>query len=143
MQVLLNYIDLTKRRILMSAFFEFQFHYCLVIRMFHSRLLNNKIIRKHKTYLTIIHNKKKSNFEDLLVSTSTSNATHHTSLSVNGVRLHSQAPTHVCIYLGVLLLHLRNFIWRVNRTLTLQQVCSVINLQIIHLQLLVKLSFCS
>ena len=60
---------------------------------------------------------------------------------MNGMRSHSHAPTHASIYLAVLLLHVQNFIWRVHRTPTLQQVCSVISLQITHLQLHVKLSF--
>ena len=42
---------------------------------------------------------------------------------------------------GMLLLHLQNFIWWVNSKPTLQEVCSVILLQIIHLQLHMKLSF--
>ena len=41
------YIELTKRRILMNAFFDSQFNYCPLIWMFHSRNLNNKINRLH------------------------------------------------------------------------------------------------
>ena len=48
---------------------------------------------------------------------------------------------HTSIYLGMLSSHVQNFIWRVDCMPTLQQVCSVIFLQIIHLQLHVKLSF--
>ena len=48
---------------------------------------------------------------------------------------------HASIYLGMLSSHVQNFIWRVDCMPTLQQVCSVIFLQIIHLQLHVKLSF--
>ena len=54
---------------------------------------------------------------------------------MNGARLHSHAPTHASIYLGVLSLQVQNFIRRVNSTPTLQQVCSVALFQIIHLQL--------
>ena len=56
-------------------------------------------------------------------------------LSMNGLQLHLGASTHASIYLGVLLFQVKNFIWLVNCTPTLQQVCSVILLQIIHLQL--------
>ena len=42
---------------------------------------------------------------------------------------------------GMLLLHLQNFIWWVNSEPTLEEVCSLILLQIIHLQLHMKLSF--
>ena len=65
----------------------------------------------------------------------------NTGLSVNEVQLH--IPTHLITYLGMLLLLLTNFIWQVNCTQTLQQVCSVILLHIIHLQFYVKLSFYS
>ena len=60
---------------------------------------------------------------------------------MNGLQLHSHAPTHASIYLGVLLLRLQIFIWQINSTVKLQQVCSVIILQIINLQLHIKLSF--
>ena len=62
-------------------------------------------------------------------------------LSMNGVRLHSHEPTQTSIYLCVPLSHLQSFLWQVNSTPTLQQVCLVILLKIIHLQLLIKLSF--
>ena len=54
---------------------------------------------------------------------------------MNDMRLYSHMPTHTSICLGMLLLHVQNFICRVNCMPTLQQVCSVILLQIIHLQL--------
>ena len=62
-------------------------------------------------------------------------------LSMNGLRLHSHVPTQASIYLGVLSSHIQNFIWQINRTSTLQQVCSVIILQMIHLQLYAKFPF--
>ena len=62
-------------------------------------------------------------------------------LSMNSVRLHLHAPAHASIYLGVLSSHVQDFIWQVNCTPTLQQVYSIIRLQIFHLQLHVKLSF--
>ena len=62
-------------------------------------------------------------------------------LSMNGEQLHLYLPTHASIYLGVLLMHMQNLIWQVNFTPTLRQVCSVILLQIICLQLHVNLSF--
>ena len=62
-------------------------------------------------------------------------------LSMNSVQSHSHTPTHINIYLGMLLLHVQNFIWQVNCIPTLQQVSSVILLQIIHLQLYVEFPF--
>ena len=43
-----NYMELSKRRILMNAFFKARFNYCPIIWMFHSRCLNNKINRLHE-----------------------------------------------------------------------------------------------
>ena len=62
-----NYMELPKRRILMSAFFKAQFNHCPTVWMFHSRSLNNNIIRLHERCLRIIYNDKHSNFEELLV----------------------------------------------------------------------------
>ena len=62
---------------------------------------------------------------------------------MNVVQSQLHALTHASIYLGVLSLHVQNFVREVNCMPTLQQVCSVILLQIIHQQLHVKLSFCS
>ena len=60
---------------------------------------------------------------------------------MNGVRSHSRAPAHASIYLGMLSSHVQNFKWRVDSMPTLQQMCLVILLQIIHLQLCIKLIF--
>ena len=62
-------------------------------------------------------------------------------LSINDMQLHSHACTHANIYLGVLLLHVQNLVWWVKCISTLKQVCSVILLQIIHLQLPLKHQF--
>ena len=40
-------------------------------------------------------------------------------LSMNGVQSHSHIPTHTSLYLGVLSLHMHNFLWRVNGKPTL------------------------
>ena len=47
-------------------------------------------------------------------------------LSMNGMWSHSHVCTHASTYLSLLSLHMQNSIWRVN------QVCSVILLQMIH-----------
>ena len=64
-----------------------------------------------------------------------------TGQSMNGMRSHSHAPTHASFYLPLLSPCMQNFIWQVSCMLTLQQVCSVIFLQIIHLQLRVEFPF--
>ena len=63
-----------------------------------------------------------------------------TDLSMNGVQLHSHVPTHTSIYLDVLFSHVC-LLWRVSCMPTLQQVSSVILLQIIHLQVRAEFSF--
>ena len=60
------YMDLSKRRILLNAFFISQFSYCPLVWMFHSRGKNNKINRIHERCLRIIYNDKKSTFYELL-----------------------------------------------------------------------------
>ena len=66
---------------------------------------------------------------------------HKAGLSMNHMRSHLHTATHANIYLGLLLSYMQNFIWWVNCTPTLQQVCYVIILQIIHLQLHVEFPF--
>ena len=56
------YMDLSKRRILLNAFFISQFSYCPLVWMFHSRGKNNKINRIHERCLRIVYNDKKSTF---------------------------------------------------------------------------------
>ena len=43
-----------------------QFGYCPLVRMFHSRDLNNKINSLHERALTVTHGNRSSSFEDLL-----------------------------------------------------------------------------
>ena len=50
----------------MKAFVESQSGYCLLIRMFHSRGLNNKINRIHERALRITYKDKSSTFQELL-----------------------------------------------------------------------------
>ena len=61
-----SYMDLQKRRTLMNAFFDSQFNYCPVIRMFRSRDLNNKINRFHERCLRIVDYDDTFTFNELL-----------------------------------------------------------------------------
>ena len=60
------YMNLSKRKILMNAFFNSQFSYCPLIWMCHSRIINKKINRLHERCLRIIYCDKQSSFEELL-----------------------------------------------------------------------------
>ena len=48
------FMNITKRNILLNAFFNAQFSYCPLNWMFHGRKLNNKISRLHKRYLQTV-----------------------------------------------------------------------------------------
>ena len=61
-----SYMNISKRRILMIAFFKSQFSYCPLVWMCHSRANNGKINRLHERCLRIIYSDKQSSFEMLL-----------------------------------------------------------------------------
>ena len=50
---IVNYMNLSKRKSLMKAFVTSQFNYCLLIWMFHSRELNNRVNRIHERVLRL------------------------------------------------------------------------------------------
>ena len=58
--------SISKRRILMNAFFKSQFNSCPLVWMCHSRIDNMKINRLHERYLRIVYNDKTSSFKNLL-----------------------------------------------------------------------------
>ena len=60
------FMNITKRKILMNAFFNVQFSYCPLTWMFHSRKLNNKINKLHERCLRIVYNNNTSTYEELL-----------------------------------------------------------------------------
>ena len=57
------FMDLKQRRNNMKAFAEYQFGYCLLIWMFNSRGLDNKISRLHERVLRITYKSKSSTFQ--------------------------------------------------------------------------------
>ena len=63
---IIPYMDFSKRRLLVNAFFSSQFNYCPLIWMCHNRMLNNRINRLHERCLRIIYNDKHTSFEELL-----------------------------------------------------------------------------
>ena len=64
--IITPYICISKRKLLMNAFFKAQFRYCPLVWMCHSHSINNNIKRLHKRCLRIIYNDKTSSFADLL-----------------------------------------------------------------------------
>ena len=61
-----SYMNISKGRILMNAFFKSQFSYCPLVWICHSRANNGKINRLHERCLRIIYSDKQSSFETLL-----------------------------------------------------------------------------
>ena len=59
-------MSLSKRKILMNAFFDSQFKYCPLIWMCHSRTNKRKIDRLQERCLRTIYNDKQSSFKELL-----------------------------------------------------------------------------
>ena len=60
------YMNISKRHVLMNAFFQLQYSYCLLVWMRHSRANNGKINRLHERCLEVIYSDKQSSFETLL-----------------------------------------------------------------------------
>ena len=56
-----------KRRTITKAFIIAQFGYCPLVWMFHSRTLNNRIIKIHERALRIVYNDEQSSFNGLLI----------------------------------------------------------------------------
>ena len=61
-----SYMNISKRRILMNAFFKSQFSYCPLVWMCHSCANNGKINTLHEHCLQMIYSDKQSSFEMLL-----------------------------------------------------------------------------
>ena len=61
-----RFMNVSKKRIIMKSFIEWQFGYCPLIWMLHSRGLNNKINRIHERALRITYNDKSSSYSELL-----------------------------------------------------------------------------
>ena len=71
-----GYMNLPKRRIIMKSFITSQFGYCLLIWMFHSRKLNNKINSIHERALKATYNDRESSFDKLLKRDNTASIRH-------------------------------------------------------------------
>ena len=60
------HMSLSKKKILMTSFFNSQCSYCSLILLFHSRIMNNKIDWLHERCMCLIYGDKTSSFEELL-----------------------------------------------------------------------------
>ena len=59
------YMDISRRKILMHAFFKSQFNYCPLISLNCNHSLNYKINRLHEKCLRIIYSDNKSSLDEL------------------------------------------------------------------------------
>ena len=55
-----------RHRPLMKVFIEYQFNYCPLIAMFHSRIMSNKINRIHERGWRLVYSDYVSSFDELL-----------------------------------------------------------------------------
>ena len=60
---IMPYINLSKKKKLVSSFFNSQLNYCPIIWMFHSRIINNIINRLHERCLHLLYGDKLTSFE--------------------------------------------------------------------------------
>ena len=63
---IVNYMDLSKRKVLIKAFIISLSSYCSLIWMLHSRTLNNRINDIHERALRLRYKDKQSSFKDVL-----------------------------------------------------------------------------
>ena len=61
-----TFMPFEKRRTLMKGFIESQFSYCILIWMFHSRIINTKINRIYERALRLVYSDHVSSFDELL-----------------------------------------------------------------------------
>ena len=80
------YMNISRRKILMNAFFKSQFNYCPLIWMCYNRSLNHKINRLHERCLRIIYSDKKSSFDELL-DKDESVSIHHQNIQKLGIEM--------------------------------------------------------
>ena len=82
-----SYMNISKRHVLMNAFFKSQFSYCPLAWMCHSRTNSGKISRLHERCLQIIYSDKQSSFEMLLEKDS-SVSVHNRNLQILATEMH-------------------------------------------------------
>ena len=82
-----TFMSFKKRRTLMKAIIESQFNYCILIRMFHSRIMNQKINRIHKRALRLVYTDHVSSFDELLIK-DRSFSIHHRNIQSLAIELY-------------------------------------------------------
>ena len=62
---IVNYMDLSKRKVLMKTVITSQFSYCPIIWMFHSRKINNRINNIHERALRLTYKNNQTSFNPI------------------------------------------------------------------------------
>ena len=62
---IVNYMDLSKRKVLMKTVITSQFSYCPIIWMFHSRTINNRINNIHERALRLTYKNNQTSFNPI------------------------------------------------------------------------------
>ena len=93
----------------MKAFIEYQFNYCPLIWMFHSRIMSNKINRIHERGLSLVYYDYVSSFDKLLKK-DRSFSIHHRNIQGLAIELykffHGLSPSNTKNYYLKYYLHL-------------------------------------
>ena len=103
-----SHMSLNKRRLLMKTFVESQFNYCLLIWMFHSRRLSNKINNVLKKALRIVHSDYKSAFQELM-NKDASFSVHHKNIQTLAIEIYKHTHGLLSAVVGE--------VFKINRTL--------------------------
>ena len=109
------YMNIEKRKLLMSSFFNVRFNYCLLIWMLHSRSNNNKIKHSHARCLRLTYCGNTSSCEELLEKGGSVSLHHRNiqSLAIEMFKVKNElAPTITANIFGTMLenhYNLRNY----------------------------------
>ena len=82
-----SFMNVSKKRLIMNAFFTSQFNYCRLVYMFHSRKMNNRINRLQERCLRIVYDDTASTYEELLLKDN-SVSNHHKNLQALAIELY-------------------------------------------------------
>ena len=81
------FMNIKKKKVLMTEFFMAQFSYCPLIWKFYSRKLSNRINKLHELCLRIVYSDNTSSIEELL-ETDNSVSVHHRNIQVLATELY-------------------------------------------------------
>ena len=79
-------VTLDQRRLILNSFITSHFSYCLIVRMFHSRKLNERINHIHEKALRTVYKNFNSSFQELLIENESLNI-HHRGLKSSKLKM--------------------------------------------------------